>query len=242
VGLLYEWFKWLLKVLEDSSTGGFLLDYGDIIIIAVVVTVAIYGAYRRITRKRRSMMVAREEKAKQSLQKIAEPLAIPEGLKTYDLLVSPKHFNEVKNLLVSKEVQPAVHIDKEGIHFVFETEKKWHCDVMVEAGLLLDFELTVKEGSVFTDLSVEGEGLSSTFPPLPEFPVVSSEKPLTENTPSTEKKKKKKKKTDGKVVSIRFTEVFPPDWTDDDVKKQIAYRFKDLLASLKDATVEVQEK
>ena len=84
--------------------------------------------------------------------------------------------------------------------------------------------------------------MSATFPPLPEFPVVSSEKPLTENTPSTEKKKKKKKKTDGKVVSIRFTEVFPPDWTDDDVKKQIAYRFKDLLASLKDATVEVQEK
>jgi len=233
VGELFNLFRGVLN---------WMLDNLEITIIAAVIFVIVWvGAKSVLARRRKKPTVGEvvEEKVLRSGR--GDELFIPEGKKTYDLLVNPKAFNDLKHLLVEKGIKPHMDTKKDGLHFIFDSEKKLYCDKMIEAGLLLDFVITPLENQeVFEKVEYEEKAHQLESSDIMEEKSMSHEKKEKKEKieqvseekivePTVEEKQK-----DERAISIMLTfdETVPSDWSIDDIKKQMLYKYKTLLKTV----------
>lgn len=233
VGDLFNFFRGVLS---------WVLDNLEITIIAAVIFIAVWIAAKKLLGRRgkkRTGEEAVEEKVPLSAR--GGELFIPEGKKNYDLLVNPKAFNDLKHLLVEKGIKPHMDTKKDGLHFIFDSEKKLYCDKMIEAGLLLDFVITPLENQeVFEKVEYEEKARQLESSDIMEEKSMSHEKKEKKEKieqVSVEKvvePKPKEEQKDERAISIMLTfdETVPSDWTIDDIKKQMQFKYKALLKTV----------
>jgi len=132
----------------------------------------------------------KEDKKDLSAVDIPE-IVYPKGLKEYNVLVEPKRFQELKEILVESEVKFKEYFDSQGIKMKMATEKKLLLDQMLKAGLIKMFEppKALSASSQFRDDETGGtELIESSIPLLPSQKLIQQQ----EQEENIERKKLRK--------------------------------------------------
>ena len=194
-------------------------DIAGYLIIALLIFIPIYAVYKQKRGKREEMKPKPE---------LPEKFELPEGRKLYDLIVEPTKLGMLLEMLKEENITPKTKIDKHGIHFTFETERTVNCPILLEYGLIRNYNVTPLEE---LPLLKPEQPIIEEQPKLPMLP----EPKLPESKPKTRKPKRKGKY----LITISYEETFPPDWTKEQIKSAITYKFQNLIA--KQFEVEVNE-
>ena len=213
--MLYDILAELLRIIGDVA---------GYIIMALLIFIPIYSIYRK---RKGGRKIEQERFTPKPIQ--PEQFTLPAGEKEYDLIANPNKLDMLLQMLKDENITPKTQIDKHGIHLKFRTYRTVNCPVLVEAGLITNFNVTPLEKiSLWTEEKEEPFTETTTLPSV----MLPTNQPKRTTT-------RRKKKPKGKVtVILSFQEEFPEDWTEDQIKSAITYKFKDVIG--KPFEVEIQ--